>query len=439
MLSKSDNQKLKHLRKAVEKEKKRLRISEPRFTIQMDVRTKRVTLSYSIPVDGGLDEKNNRIVRKKQVRKYLKNVYVDDVDVVVNKLQTYTDEILRDINLKYKSIGSEKDTLKHWMRVYTENPKRKGNIEVVESTLRYDKVAINDLIDWCIEQKKTKYLNIWNWSEDGRELLLEYFKYRQEVGGQKVKWSDGGVNSSYRRIRAFFNFISENVDGFPSQLLNRLPVKRTKVRTETFTSMEMELIIQFLEENKDEPRWSWFVPIFKVLLETGMRVSEVVSMKIRDVDIKDQKCKIVGKGNKQRWVYFQSDSVWEIIKNQIYDEDGKIRTDTEWVFWSKYYQKGYGRRKKKVTWRLYERKHKPIHTSGIQHKTKDMIRELKLSEKLSTHSTRRWFITEMLKKTSGNIPLVAQLVGHNTWDVVRLYTKDVVDDTMELNVGLFDK
>ncbi|SVE37769.1 uncharacterized protein METZ01_LOCUS490623, partial [marine metagenome] len=111
---------------------------------------------------------------------------------------------------------------------------------------------------------------------------------------------------------------------------------------------------------------------------------------------------------------------------------GKIRTDTDWVFWSSYHQPQYG------TWRLIERKHKPINTSGVQHKTKDMFRELKLSEKLSTHSTRRYFITEMLKKTNGNIPLVAQLVGHNTWDVVRLYTKDVVDEKLDLNVGLFE-
>jgi integrase len=102
------------------------------------------------------------------------------------------------------------------------------------------------------------------------------------------------------------------------------------------------------------------------------------------------------------------------------------------VFWSYYHQPQYG------IWRLVERKHKPINTSGVQHKSKDMFRELRLSDKLTTHSTRRFFITEMLKKTNGNIPLVAQLVGHNTWDVVRLYTKDVVDENMDLNVGLFE-
>ena len=67
-----------------------------------------------------------------------------------------------------------------------------------------------------------------------------------------------------------------------------------------------------------------------------------------------------------------------------------------------------------------------------------MIRELKLNMSLSTHDTRRYYITEMLKKTNGNVPLVAQLVGHNTWDVVRLYTKNMIDENQLTNVGLFD-
>ena len=107
MLSKSDKQKLNHLRKEVEKEKKRLRITEPRFTIQMDVRTKKITLSYSIPVDGGIDDKNNRIIRKKQVRKYLKNIYVDDVEAIKNNIQNYSDEILLEIDKEYKTIGND--------------------------------------------------------------------------------------------------------------------------------------------------------------------------------------------------------------------------------------------------------------------------------------------------------------------------------------------
>ena len=153
MLNESDILKLNRLRKKVDKEKKNLRITEPRFTFQMDSRTKKLTMSYSIHVDGGLDSKNNRIYRKKQVRKYLKNVTVDDVDVVLRNLRTYSDEILREQNVRYKSIGGSRDTMTHWLKVYVEKPKRKGNITVNEKTIRGDKTTIQDCIDWMSKHK----------------------------------------------------------------------------------------------------------------------------------------------------------------------------------------------------------------------------------------------------------------------------------------------
>ena len=63
--------KLEKIRKAVDKEKKRLRITSPKFTIQLDGKTDKLLLSYSIPIDVGIDSNNNRIIRKKQKKKYL--------------------------------------------------------------------------------------------------------------------------------------------------------------------------------------------------------------------------------------------------------------------------------------------------------------------------------------------------------------------------------
>ena len=65
-----------------------------------------------------------------------------------------------------------------------------------------------------------------------------------------------------------------------------------------------------------------------------------------------------------------------------------------------------------------------------------MVRHLKLNDKLSAHACRRFYITKMLMVTGGNVPLVAQLVGHSTWDVVRLYCKDVIDEDTLTNLNL---
>ena len=44
--------------------------------------------------------------------------------------------------------------------------------------------------------------------------------------------------------------------------------------------------------------------IILFLNATGCRISEVVNLNRDDIDIKNLKCKVLGKGNKERTVYF---------------------------------------------------------------------------------------------------------------------------------------
>ena len=71
MLSTKDKSQLKKLRKSVEKELKKMKITEPKFSVHCDYRTKKLKLCYSVPEDNGFDMNNNRIVRKKQKDLYL--------------------------------------------------------------------------------------------------------------------------------------------------------------------------------------------------------------------------------------------------------------------------------------------------------------------------------------------------------------------------------
>ena len=74
MLTKEDKKQLSKLRTSISKELKRLKITEPQFSVHCDYRTKKVKLNYSIYEDKGIDANNNRIVRKKQKDFYLKKV-----------------------------------------------------------------------------------------------------------------------------------------------------------------------------------------------------------------------------------------------------------------------------------------------------------------------------------------------------------------------------
>ena len=62
--------------------------------------------------------------------------------------------------------------------------------------------------------------------------------------------------------------------------------------------------------------------------------------------------------------------------------------------------------------------------SSVEHKMKKMVRHLKVNEKLTPHSCRRFFISHMLKLTEGNVPFVSQLVGHESWVMVNRYARN---------------
>ena len=200
-----------------------------------------------------------------------------------------------------------------------------------------------------------------------------------------------------------------------------------------------------MKKEKNSREWGWFIPILRVLLLTGCRCSEVSNMMIGDIDIDNREWYFKGKGNKKRKTILQDNVLWKEIQKQIYDEEGKPY-DKKYVFHLEFWRQGFkgigGYKKHSTGYKgTYESGFKivdyqvNVSSSGVYQKFKKMAIHLGLSKKLSPHSCRRFFITEMLKNTNGNIPLVAQLVGHSTWDVVRMYSKSVITEDTKTNLN----
>ena len=73
--------------------------------------------------------------------------------------------------------------------------------------------------------------------------------------------------------------------------------------------------------------------IIELLISTGIRIGELVNLNITDIDFEDRSCIVLGKGNKQREVYF--DARTKIHLKQYLN----TRTDNEEaLFVSKIYQ-----------------------------------------------------------------------------------------------------
>jgi integrase len=234
-----------------------------------------------------------------------------------------------------------------------------------------------------------------------------------------------------------FNWISYKDKTYPSNVIGKLDIPNPKPQTFTFTDREMDKVKSFMSEYEDNIRWSWFVPILRVLLTTGCRISEAVGMRIDDLDFDERKWRIIGKGNKHRTIRFKkgeksADKCWSEILKHLVDDNGEI-IDKEFVFHFNIYRKpnkdGRGGGWKELT-------HKHYNQSGVQHKFRTMVKMLKLNPKLTPHACRRYFITQMLLQTDGNIPLVSQVVGHESWEMVHHYTKSLIKEDTKMTLDL---
>ena len=438
-------------KKDVIKKKRRLHLFT-KWTFQLDKNTidGNIRVSYSIPyqieVDGEILERN------KQQKLYLKNRTFKDLDLLstdkeILSVEDRVNHLREDATKQLRS--DDEGSIEFWIDRYLERDKKELK-DISKGTIVGDANSLNDFINW-IKKHKPKKTSIYNID---KKLLEVYFSYRMKVGGiyderykKRKKWSGGGVRTSYGRIRAFYNWMANKTDlGLEHGKLNRMDMPKKEVHTESFSPSEIKRVWKFMKKEKNSREWGWFIPILRVLLLTGCRCSEVSNMMIGDIDMDNREWYFRGKGNKKRKTILQDNELWKEIQKQIYDEDGKPY-DKKYVFHLEFWRQGF---KGIGGYKKHSKGHKGTYecgfkivdygvnvtTSGIYQKFKKMVKHLELTPKLSPHSTRRFYITEMLKSTNGNIPLVAQLVGHSTWDVVRRYSKSVISEDTKTNLNL---
>ncbi len=109
------------------------------------------------------------------------------------------------------------------------------------------------------------------------------------------------IHGYYRVLRGFFNWLEEE------ELIEANPMKRIKApiaRTETKQPISDEHVTALLQAARNSTNKKRDEALLLLLLDTGLRASEVCSLKVEDVDLTTRSFKVCGKGNKIRVAYF---------------------------------------------------------------------------------------------------------------------------------------
>lgn len=141
--------------------------------------------------------------------------------------------------------------------------------------------------------------------------------------------------------------------------------------------------------------------ILELLYSTGVRVSELVNINITDINKSDMSIRILGKGNKERYVLY-GDALKEklaIYLNYAREQLIKIKTDKL----------------------LLNKNGTPLTDRGIRLIINKIVDKTSLQQNISPHVLRHTFATHLLKE-GADLKTVQELLGHASLSATEVYT-----------------
>lgn len=144
--------------------------------------------------------------------------------------------------------------------------------------------------------------------------------------------------------------------------------------------------------------------ILELLYGGGLRVSELCNIKVRDIDIDNKTIRILGKGSKERIVFY-GNTCKEIL--ELYLSDGRNillnKKNNDYLIIGAY------------------KKDKPLTTRSVQLILNDVIEKTAINKKVTPHTLRHTFATHLLNEGC-DILIVKELLGHSSLDTTGIYT-----------------
>lgn len=164
--------------------------------------------------------------------------------------------------------------------------------------------------------------------------------------------------------------------------LEKVPTpKRSRGLPKSLNEKEVRNLIDSVEWSENDPIYYRHTKIrdkltLLILYSTGLRVSELVKIKIKDIDFSERTILIKGKGDKERLILFDTYTKKEI----------------------RYYLKI---RPKKSEYLIINNEGNPLTTRYIQMMVKKYAKKAGIEKNVTPHVLRHSFATHLLKKRGG--------------------------------------
>jgi len=251
------------------------------------------------------------------------------------------------------------------------------------NTVKAYEADISSFFQW-LDNEDLKYKNL---QEDHINQYISFLFQR--------KMRSSSVNRKISSIKSFYIFLVKRNFLKNSPLNDLVTPKQEKYLPESMSEAEVDKLLNSPDvSNKIENRDKAMI---EMLYATGMRISELVNLKITDVDMKRCVVKVFGKGSKERLVPF-GETALDSLRSYLNERE---QSSSKEIFLSN--------RGKKMTRVAFWQRVKVY-----------LIRE-NLKNSISPHTLRHAFATHLLNR-GADLRSVQLLLGHSDLSTTQIYT-----------------
>ena len=210
-------------------------------------------------------------------------------------------------------------------------------------------------------------------------------------------------------VRSFYNYLVEikKVSANPFLLIkNPKVIKKLPI---FLNHSESEILFNQDEVDDDLKVRNEF--IIEFLYATGLRVSELCRIKMQDIDFNGKKIKVMGKGSKERIVFFKACRE-ELFNRYIKDTRPRLLNGLA----SDY---------------LLVSKTGKLTTRSVEEIVKKYALNKNIKSKITPHTLRHTFATDLLNE-GADIRSVGEMLGHESLSTTQIYTHVTIDKLKEV-------
>lgn len=228
-----------------------------------------------------------------------------------------------------------------------------------------------------------------------KNIVRNYLKILSDL-----KYNNSTIARKLSSLRSYFTYLLANKK-IKKNIFNLINNPKKEKKLPNFlTYQEFEDLIFSIDNNDIYAKRNKL--ILELLLASGLRVSELVNIKLEDIDINNKSIRVVGKGSKERIVYFNLHTETS-LKDYLDNSRSKLLKN------------------KKSNYLFINNKSTKLTREGVFEIINKIATKANIKHHLSPHVLRHTFATFLLNE-GADIRSVQTLLGHESLSTTQIYT-----------------